>query len=489
MIAALSVGMGAGCDSLLEVDLPSQLTDDALDDPAGAVDQVNSFIAHFECGYSTFAYWIAGAEDAMDPQGAVYYASGAHLFDTTPDSGGCDQNAQDTSFYTQFTVTREMAENLYDKLNGENAWTSEQVPQKDRYSAIASLYAAASIEWFGDLFCEMAIDVGEKLTPDQTLDVANQWLDRAFTHISATGDFELPHEITGSDDGAGATALANALRARILWAKGDLAGAAQAAARVPMGFNAYVTRGGGLTRRNKVYQQGTETRYASIAGVNDWWTGDPNPATGLDWPSVIPFTGYLNLGVLPNGRAVRDDGLPIRTAGPYRTAAESDAVSDPRVPHEFSSALQGGGTGEVPIKYTSDTDPIPFVNWEEIWLIRAEAAGGATAISLVNDIRSAHGLPLVTYADPANAVQIRQMIIEEKRRSLWLEARYIATKIQNTDILWFPRAQGRTPSQGVEYLGGVRMLMPNSEFELNPNLTLSDRATGCPDAERPVRFN
>lgn len=474
------------CDSLLDVDLPSQLTRDALEDPAGANDQRNSLIAHFECGYSSYAYWVAGYEDVVDPQGAVYYASGAHVYDPYPNFGACDQNAQASNFYTQFTVSRAMASDLYDRLNGENAWTRQQVPNKEQLSATAALYAAANMDFFGELFCEMTVNSGELMTPDQTLDEANRWVDRALTHISSNGDFELPHNITPR--AGGAEALAYALRARILWAKGDLAGAAAAAERVPQGFVAHVTRGGGLTRRNKVFQQGFQTRYASIAGVNDWWSGDPNPVTGQPWPEVIPFTGYLHLGILPNGRAVRDNGLPVRLQGPHRSAEESAAVADSRVPHVFSPALQGGGTGFVPTKYAAETDPIPFVNWEEIWLIRAEAAGGQTAINLVNDIRRARNLPLVTYLDPSDAAGIRRMIIEEKRRSLWLEGRYLATKIQNVDLLWFPRAQGQTPSQGADYMGGVRMIMPQQEYELNPNLTLADRATGCAAGERPVRY-
>ena len=41
----------------------------------------------------------------------------------------------------------------------------------------------------------------------------------------------------------------------------------------------------------------------------------------------------------------------------------------------------------------------------------------------MNELRAADDLPLVTYADPNNAEQIRYMIIE-KRRALVMEARY-----------------------------------------------------------------
>ena len=54
-------------------------------------------------------------------------------------------------------------------------------------------------------------------------------------------------------------------------------------------------------------------------------------------------------------------------------------------------------------------------------------------------------LPRVTYADPSDAAEIRLMIIEERRRQLFLEARFWSTKIRNTDLLWFPRGEGNTP--------------------------------------------
>ena len=103
-------------------------------------------------------------------------------------------------------------------------------------------------------------------------------------------------------------------------------------------------------------------------------------------------------------------------------------------------------------------------------------------------MRAADNLPRVTYANPANAEQIRYMIIEEKRRVLYLEARYFFTELKNTDLLWFPRNSGRSLRKASPYGGGVRFLMPNNEFTNNPNLTLANRATGCAAGEKPVGF-
>ena len=80
------------------------------------------------------------------------------------------------------------------------------------------------------------------------------------------------------------------------------------------------------------------------------------------------------------------------------------------------------------------------------------------------------------------------MIIEERRRALFLEARYFMTKLQNPDLLWFPRDVGATLRGGHQLQGGVRFLMPDNEYHLNENTTIADRATMCDPATRPVGF-
>ena len=63
------------------------------------------------------------------------------------------------------------------------------------------------------------------------------------------------------------------------------------------------------------------------------------------------------------------------------------------------------------------------------------------------------------------------MIIEERRRTFFNEiGRFWATKILNTDLLFFPRNKGKTPQQGYDLNGGVRLVMPTDEYEFNENL-------------------
>jgi hypothetical protein len=302
--------------------------------------------------------------------------------------------------------------------------------------------------------------------------------------------------------------MAYGLRAQNRYMKGDMTGAAADAALVPQGFFAYSTREAGAARRNLAWYEGTSGSYmemydpisseAGCAGgtlcASGWWQSPlPNPATGRPWGDIIPFTGYSNLGILPDGRAVSDEGIPVRTAvGPSpwnnRIGVVAGATPDTRVRQIVASITGKGGNGVLPNRYTDEGSDIPLVNWKEMFLIRAEAAGGQTAIDLVNTIRTADGLPRVTYITGATATpqQIRYMILEEKRRSLFEEGRYVYTMLKNPDVSWFPRAAGGTRYKKRNLQGGVRWIMPNSEYQDNENLSLADRATGCGNVEKPV---
>ena len=470
---ALSLGAISACDNLLEVDLPAQLGTSALEDPAGADTQLNTVITHFENGYQLLVWDLFGHEDGGEIFSNV---AGADFFQyfSPPSEAGVDP----ADWFTQLMVSRSFAVDLHSRL--ENDWTAEDVPDRARYMAISSLYNAAIVGIAGQAMCEMAIDGGGLMTPAQTYTMAEGLYGTAIAEIAALGDFAMPLGVASS-----AETMAYGLRAQMRWMAGDAAGALADARQVPQGFVAWVTRENTPARRNRAWWDGTNVQSAGVYGVNDWWSGLPNPATGEPWPTPIPFTGYNNLGILPDGRAVRDDGLPIRTEGPYRTTDEDAAVPDTRV-RTVLGDVQGVGPAYVNSRYDSGDDDVPLVNWKEMWLIRAELEGGQTAIDLVNELREADDLPLVTYADPGDADQIRRMLIEERRRALFLEGRYYFTKLRNPDLLWFPRGRGVTLWAGNVFGGGVRFIMPENEYVLNQNMTLDDRASGCDPAVAPL---
>jgi starch-binding outer membrane protein, SusD/RagB family len=453
----VATGALAGCDGLLDVELPGSITEDALYDPSQAAVLVTSAIADIECGYSDFlATNGSGAEETFVR--VTGWWGGSHEFDDQPNTTDCNTSNTSYGWWTPMHKGRFLAEGAYTRILD---W---DVNNKEQLLAQAAIYAGLSYDLFGEYFCEMAFDKGPLLSPDQTLAVAEDYLTKALGHIQTTGDFAIPAGIASS-----AEQMALVLRTRVRWARDDFAGATADAQRVNQGFVAYATREGtGVRQRwNKVVGGNNDNPFISLAGPVNWWSGPGG------WPAVIPFTGFRNLAILPDGRAVTNDRYPI-------TLASAGAVADVRVPAQDRNTVVNGYPFWTQQKYDDAGDDIPLANWQEVWLILAEieneAGNGQAAIDLVNEIRDFHDLPTVTYLSPANASGINDLIIEERRRSLFLEGRYWSTKLREN--LWFPRGVDETPYP-YSYQNGIRMVMPDAEFDLNPNLEPSQQGSLC----------
>jgi hypothetical protein len=490
-----AVAAAAACDTLLEVDLPSAVTADALNDPGTAAIHVNSVMGAVECGYSSFAIDAAGMEDNFQMVSGV--AGSYSQYGDTPGGGACD-----TGFYSQGWANSLLTArgSGYASFADISGWT---VPNRDRHLATIALYLSVTLGIFGEHFCEFAISTidrgtgvvtfGDLLTPSQTLDIAEAWADSVLAYAPTTFAITTTAGTVTTD----IRQTTFALRARIRYANGDLAGAAADAALVSNGHMAYVLREDPEDRRNIVashqgnvggiqaagFLQGpVRVKTASNAyGISDLGS---HPVTGVAWPNPVPFTGYLTLAIqTADGRAVSDAGYPLTTG--------AGMTADTRVVHVIGNTA--GGNDNVIRKYTALSSDIPLVNWREMRLIQAENAGpSAAGVAFVNQIRTADGLPIVqgAYATlvQGDAARYDDLLIEERRRALWLEARFWSTKIIKNTKLWFPRREGAWINANATYQldGGVRLLMPNAEYEINPNLGLDARGTGCPAGEAPI---
>ncbi|MGE0158650.1 MAG: hypothetical protein AB7T31_04510 [Gemmatimonadales bacterium] len=496
--AALMCAVAAtgACDTLLEVDLPAAVTADALDDPATAATQVNSVQGAVECAYSALVVHASGLEDNF--QRVAGSGPGFSQYLDTPSGGSCDTGVWDDSFVENLLIARAEGYRSYDQILN----TTATVANKERLLSTLALYNAVTLGVFGEYFCEFAISTydreagvtnfGQLMTPSEVLDVAEGWTDSVFAHTPGLDSIRTTAGVVTRD----IRQTAFGLRARIRYANGDLAGAAADAAMVTDNHVAWVLREDPEDRRNAVASvQGNAggvqaqgfLQGAIAVGANPGVTElGSHPVTGVAWPSPVPFTGYLNLAIeTATGRPVSDTGNPLTTG--------AGMTADTRVVH--ANGNTAGGSRPVERKYTSLADDIPLVNWREMRLIRAEAAGpSAAGVDHINAIRTAAGLPLVQGAYrtlvESDADRFDDLIIEERRRALWLEARFWSTKIIKNEKLWFPRRVGEWQNvSNYELLGGVRMLMPQSEYQINPNFGgLDARGTGCPAGERP-KFN
>jgi hypothetical protein len=408
----------------------------------------------------------------------------------TPGGGACDGGPYTQGWVNSLLTARGQGYSSYNAILG---WT---VANKERLLATLALYNTITLGVFGEHFCEFAIDAGSLMTPGEVLDVAEAWADSVFAHAPA------PIAIT-TTAGTVTTDIrqtAFALRARIRYANGDLAGAAADAANVTNGHMAYILREDPEDRRNMI-----ATHQGNVGGIqaagflqgpvrvktatNTYGISDlaSHPVTGAAWPDPVPFTGYINLAIqTADGRAVTDAGNAL-------TTADAGTTADTRIVHALGNTA--GGNDYVVRKYTALASDIPLVNWREMRLIQAENAGPSVAgVDFVNQIRTADALPLVAGAYrtlvEGDADRFDDLIIEERRRALWLEARFWSTKILKNEKLWFPRREGAWINANATYQldGGVRLLMPNAEYQINGNLGLDMRGTGCPAGEAPI-FN
>jgi hypothetical protein len=485
---------------------------------------------------SAFSWVAMGHEDIFESVAGV--AGTVHVFRHTPVTGTCDSSTAAQAWFDQIMGTRQLVSTdpaklgnyggsspipgIYDRLIDDDWKSSPVVANGERLAAISAIYMGAALSHFGQFYCEGAIDGGNMITGPQFLALAEDWLtNRALVHIGTAGDFAMPNSAASGT--VNAINTVRALRAQVRLAAGDLAGANADAVAV-LGSNATfafnITREAGAERRNKPYRSGTAgTPFSGMVGVNTYWQGptrQPNPATGQTWPNTIPFTGYIFLGVQPDGRTLEADNTPVRWAQELRNAAEqavplgNGASQDPRVTTLFKS-IQGPAKREVPNRYpaaTGDANPIPLAAFEELTMIRARFENEvndsrAAAIALINGIRpgapgctpvSATCIPDISGAlltELTNGAvdnglddrtQMRYVILEEARRLFFggESGRWYQWKIQNTDVAWFPRFQGYTAAGVYRLQGGVRLQFPDQEYQENTNFGgLGDRGSGC----------
>jgi hypothetical protein len=429
--ALLVVTLGA-CESLLEVELPGNLTEDDLYQPESAEILVNSAIADFECAFSMYTAVFSGAEDATWKTSG-YFATSTEYQSLRPAGGGCTLNTDvGENWFQGFQKSRLLAESSYGYLTG---WNDEEVPDRTRLLATAAVYAGLFYAQIGEIYCEFALDGEALITPTQTLARAEQWFTDALGHIG-TGDYAIVSTTSLKQ-------LAYLLRARVRLAMGDAVGAASDAGEVQPGFAAWVTRDASVRPRwNAVHQAFNATRWRSFAGPV-WWYGHDD--------TQLVSAGYLNL-------TIRADGMPTI----------DDGTTDPRVPLTFTGQFaQDGVTDQYTTsKYTGLGDDQRMASWAEAQYILGEIEGGQGTVTRINAVRAAHGIT-EAFAS-ADDDEIYSVLIEERRREFFLEGRHHADKLRYG--LWFPRGRGwnhKSVRYGLEYC----LLMPESGYELNDQIT------------------
>jgi hypothetical protein len=414
----LAASLTTACDTqrLLEVTTPNQVPVSVLDDPANATLLVNSAVGDFQCalGATIVIEGLISGEMNDAQLGAAQWDYARRTANTITNgiygTSDCGKSVQGFGVYLPLSRARFDADHAILVLK---AATDAEAPNRSVLLAMSNLYAGLSYAWLGMTMCEAAFDNGPAVKQKGMFALAEQRLSDAITGAQAVG--------TSADSIRFASLV---LRARVRLYQGNPTGAAADAQLVPKGFvmnasNAstamrlynypyFVTKNGG-NYSIPSWSQNMQTEQGEI---------DPRSATQL-----------------ANIRSANSDKTIVYTANKY---------------------LSGGLGGATPI-----------ARYEEAQLILAEAQGGAQAATIINAMRADVGLK--PYVGPTDAASIKNLVIDERRRVLFLEGQ------RNYDIerfaIPFNPAVGATfPIGGGTYGNTTCLPLPDIEKNNNPSL-------------------
>ncbi len=412
MVALAAIVAACNSNDLLDVDTPATVPVSMIDDPKNADLMVASAVADFECALgSTIAVQGIISDELADAQlGAAAWPYDRRDANTQP--GGpygtnpCTNN-QTPGIYNPMSVARWDADHALTKLN---EWTDEQVPNRQALIAKAALYAGFSYALMGMSMCEAAFDLGPQVDQAGMFTLAEERFTTAITTAQATNQ----------------PAIVNAAyvgRARVRLFKGNKTGAAADAALVPSGF---VLNASNDATDNRLYNR--------IFAVTQKF-------------------GFYTVETLSRDLKTEKGELDPRSASKLTVTRPADARSPIYVPNKYSAG---------------EAAPTRVASYEEAQLILAEAQGGTAAVTAINALRAAAGLQ--GYSGGTDAASIQALIIDERRRALFLEG------FRNYDLLRFnlpfnPAVGTAYPLKGGTY-GNTRCLpLPDSERFNNPNIT------------------
>jgi starch-binding outer membrane protein, SusD/RagB family len=357
-----------GCSILdkgLEATAPDKIETSSLEVPANASLIVTSAIGNFECALGSYivdAGMMSGELMDATPT-AANWPFDRRDTDPTADTRYATNDCAGYGIYTPIQVARGTLDRALELLQG---WTDDQVPNRQDLIAKAAAYSGYARILLGEGFCEAAIDLGPLLTSAQVFASAEEKFGVAITAAQGAADTKILD-------------MAYVGRARARIDQGNKAGAAADAALVPAGFVIYATAENSPTRRQNRIQTFNQAGLVSVA-----------PA----FRSVTVTDA--------SGNQVADTRVAIVNAGKNGT--------DNRTPLFIQS------------KYPTSSASIPIASYKEAQLILAEAQGGQGAVTIINNLRSAAGLPAFQSTD---AAAIAAQVIQERASALFLEGQHL----------------------------------------------------------------
>lgn len=252
LVISVVIGVLASCDTLLDIEAPSRVPGEFLDDPANADLLLASAIADFECAFAE--YIAAGGlmgDELVDGQLAArmwpYDRRSADETDPVYSTFTC--NDPDPGVYQTLSTARFTAERAM------------EVIEDPAQVATAAAYAGYTYVLLGEAMCSAAVDAGPELSKTDLFQLA----DERFTTAIAGAPVEIVN-------------MAQVGRARARLDLGDLAGALSDAQAVPEGFERLAEYNAASFRSsNRLWTLNNRDERVSVE--NDFWSvGDPRVA-------------------------------------------------------------------------------------------------------------------------------------------------------------------------------------------------------------------
>lgn len=416
--ALLVLGVAACSDlTALKQSNPGQVSAATLYVPSNAQLLVNGAISDFECAYTRYVVgsglFVDELSNAIGNTANYDYDARRVTSNQTYGTAQCGSNQQ-PPIYTTLSTARGSADTVLARLR---EWTDAQMPpgvNRTKLIGQAATHAGLSLVLLGEGMCAAAINIGPELTPAQLFAEAKTRFDAAIEAATAASD-------------AATLNLALLGRARVLLDLGNAASAAVDAAKVPAGFVAN-------TGTDNVNVRRQNWSFVSI-NTNTWNTVDPSMR-----------------------------GLTINGAPDPRVA----------VTNTGRNGTMQGSTVWTPDKYASITTPMPIARYAEAQLIVAEAkalagdlAGAAAAINAVRASRA--GVPAYDVTGQT-AGQVRETIIEDRRRELFLEGHRLGD-LRRLNLAFAPAAGTPYAGGGGAYGTLTCFPLPDVERLNNPNIS------------------
>lgn len=413
-------------DSLLEVELPGSVEEEALNDPALAPVLTQSVISDFECAWNNYVAGTALVSDQfLQASGNLNQRNwGTRRVESNDASYSQQGCGSPYGIYTPLHTARYQAEDIFARIT---AFPDAQVPGKTGMLATVRVYGAYALLALGEGFCEMAIDLGPLMMPEEVLELAESRFTEGLTLAQQANNTDMEN-------------LALIGRARVRLDLADFAGAIADASLVS---EDYV--------KNASRDETSTSRYNALCNY------------------VTCPTFGRNATIAPNYRDVEWQGVPDPRVNVITT---NRVAADNATTHWYPAD-----------RASTRAMPVLIASHREALLVIAEASARTgdlpTARTIINQLHTDAGIPGYDPTNTATQSEVIGQVIEERRREMFLEGGHrFNDHLRFAGTEWAVPYKGEPGSihptgvdhTGVPYGSTTCFELPDVERSSNPNL-------------------